>query len=225
MSIRSLLVLLCLGLGTSLQAQADRRGGVWVFRAESPRYYNQGYSAGYGQGTAVAIGTKAVRISTIRAAPIRTIRSTRATCRRAIRASCHRSITTVIAASSAATTGVRSIAISGHTSFVMAATIGCGRTTSGRALPAVSALSVLQGRSRSGCAPPMLARSGRRPLPAVLVDVWPAPVRLPVLVDQARLNAFGELGVTAAVEAECIFHLQRPLSDSFRARRCCCQTI
>lgn len=50
MSIRSLLVLLCLGLGTSLQAQADRRGGVWVFQAESPRYYNQGYSAGYGQG-------------------------------------------------------------------------------------------------------------------------------------------------------------------------------
>ena len=39
-----------------------------MFQAESPRYYNQGYSAGYGQGTAVAIGTKAVRISTIRAA-------------------------------------------------------------------------------------------------------------------------------------------------------------
>lgn len=50
MSIRSLLVLLCLGLGASLQAQADRRDGVWVFQAESPRYYNHGYSAGYGQG-------------------------------------------------------------------------------------------------------------------------------------------------------------------------------
>ena len=49
MSIRSLLVLLCLGLGASLQAQADRRDGVWVFQAESPRYYNHGYSAGYGQ--------------------------------------------------------------------------------------------------------------------------------------------------------------------------------
>ena len=43
MSIRSLLVLLCLGLGASLQAQADRRDGVWVFQAESPRYYNHGY--------------------------------------------------------------------------------------------------------------------------------------------------------------------------------------
>lgn len=50
MSIRSLLVLLCLGLGASLQAQADRRDGVWVFQAESPRYYNHGYSAGHGQG-------------------------------------------------------------------------------------------------------------------------------------------------------------------------------
>ena len=50
MSIRSLFVLLCLGLGTSLPAQADRRDGVWVFQAENPRYYNSQSSRYYGQG-------------------------------------------------------------------------------------------------------------------------------------------------------------------------------
>ena len=210
MSIRSLLVLLCLGLGTSLRGTGGSARRRLAYQAESPRYYNQGYSAGYGQGTAVAIGTKAVRISTIRAAPIRTIRSTRATCRRAIRASCHRSITTVIAASSVATTGVRSIAISGHTSFVMAATIGCGRTTSGTgatsSIGAECASGQIQERVRTA---PCWLEVGVDHCLRHLVDVWPAPVRLPVLVDQARPNAFGELGVTAAVEAECIFHLQR----------------
>jgi hypothetical protein len=49
MSIRSLFVLLCLGLATSLPAQANRGYGVWVFQAESPRYYNQS-SRHYGQG-------------------------------------------------------------------------------------------------------------------------------------------------------------------------------
>jgi hypothetical protein len=53
MSIRSsLLILLCVGLGMSLQAHAERRDGVWVFQAESPRYYNPGprhYDRGYRQ--------------------------------------------------------------------------------------------------------------------------------------------------------------------------------
>ncbi|MBE7375882.1 hypothetical protein [Pseudomonas lopnurensis] len=43
MNIRSALVLLCLSLGVATQAHADRRDGVWVFQAESPRYYNPGY--------------------------------------------------------------------------------------------------------------------------------------------------------------------------------------
>ncbi|MBK3868129.1 hypothetical protein GFL09_10575 [Pseudomonas stutzeri] len=50
MSTRYLLVLLCLGL--SLQAQAERRDGIWLFQAESPRYYDHGpgpYSKGYRQ--------------------------------------------------------------------------------------------------------------------------------------------------------------------------------
>ena len=209
MSIRSLLVLLCLGLGTSLQAQADRRGGVWVYQAESPAITTRVTVRVTARGTAVAIGTKAVRISTIRAAPIRTIRSTRATCRRAIRASCHRSITTVIAASSAATTGVRSIAISGHTSFVMARLSAAAALRAGRALPAVSALECASGQIQGGCAPPMLARSGRRPLPAAPGGRLASASAVAGPCRSGRLNAFGELGVTAAVEAECIFHLQR----------------
>lgn len=52
MSIRSLLIFLCVGWALSLQAHAERRDGVWVFQAESPRYFNQSpqqYNRGYRQ--------------------------------------------------------------------------------------------------------------------------------------------------------------------------------
>jgi len=108
MSIRSsLLILLCVGLGMSLQAHAERRDGVWVFQAESPRYYNRGRDTMTG-----TIVSTTVRINTTREALIPTIRSTRATCRRVIRVSFRRNTTTAIEASSDVATGVRNIASS-----------------------------------------------------------------------------------------------------------------
>lgn len=40
------------------------------------------------------------------------------------------------------------------------------------------------------------------------IDIGPVPVRLLVLIDQSSPNAFGEFRVTAAIEAQGLFHLE-----------------